>query len=153
ARPTGPPTSPTGPPGCTGRPPWTRSRSWSPGRRGCGCWGRGTASTILAAPPGEVPGDHDAGTVTVPAAMRYGELAARLRAEGLALANLASLPHISVRRALAPATPPPVGGPGPPPPPGSGDANGNLATAVAGLELVTGTGELLSAARGDPDFD
>jgi xylitol oxidase len=36
---------------------------------------------------------------------------------------------------------------------GSGDANGNLATAVAGLELVAGTGELLTAARGDPDFD
>jgi xylitol oxidase len=36
---------------------------------------------------------------------------------------------------------------------GSGDANGNLATAVAGLELVTASGEVLTAARGDPDFD
>jgi alditol oxidase len=35
---------------------------------------------------------------------------------------------------------------------GSGDANGNLATAVAGLELVTSSGELVTAARGDPDF-
>jgi xylitol oxidase len=73
--------------------------------------------------------------------MRYGELAGRLRDEGVALANLASLPHISVGGAVATATH------------GSGDANGNLATAVAGLELVCGTGELLTAARGDPGFD
>jgi xylitol oxidase len=36
---------------------------------------------------------------------------------------------------------------------GSGDANGNLATAVAALELVTSDGELVRAARGDEDFD
>ncbi|HYN19076.1 MAG TPA: D-arabinono-1,4-lactone oxidase, partial [Actinomycetes bacterium] len=36
---------------------------------------------------------------------------------------------------------------------GSGDANGNLATAVAGLELVTSSGELLAASRGEADFD
>jgi xylitol oxidase len=36
---------------------------------------------------------------------------------------------------------------------GSGDGNGNLATAVAGLDLVTSSGELLQASRGDPDFD
>jgi xylitol oxidase len=96
---------------------------------------------VLDGLPGEAAVDHDAGTVTVPAAMRYGELAGRLRAQGLALANLASLPHISVGGAVATATH------------GSGDANGNLATAVAGLELVCGTGELLTAARGDPDFD
>jgi len=96
---------------------------------------------VLDGLPGEVTVDHSAGTVSVPAAMRYGELAGRLRAEGLALANLASLPHISVGGAVATATH------------GSGDANGNLATAVAGLELVSGTGELLTAARGAPDFD
>jgi xylitol oxidase len=96
---------------------------------------------VLDGLPGEAAVDHDAGTVTVPAAMRYGELAGRLRAQGLALANLASLPHISVGGAVATATH------------GSGDANGNLATAVAGLELVAGTGELVTAARGDPDFD
>ena len=96
---------------------------------------------VLDGLAGEVAVDAAAGTVTVPAAMRYGELAGRLRAEGLALANLASLPHISVGGAVATATH------------GSGDANGNLATAVAGLELVGGTGELLTAARGDPGFD
>src|SRR4029453_17126329 len=62
------------------------------------------------------------------------------RAQGLALANLASLPHISVGGAVATATH------------GSGDAHGNLATAVAGLGLVSGTGELVPPARGDPDF-
>jgi xylitol oxidase len=96
---------------------------------------------VLDGLPGEAAVDHDAGTVTVPAAMRYGELAGRLRAQGLALANLASLPHISVGGAVATATH------------GSGDAHGHLATAVAGRELVAGTGELVTAARGDPDFD
>ena len=48
-----------------------------------------------------------------------------LEPEGLALRNLASLPHISVAGAVATATH------------GSGDANGNLATEVAALELVT----------------
>jgi xylitol oxidase len=91
--------------------------------------------------PAEVAIDHGAGTVSVAAGLRYGELAETLKAEGVALANLASLPHISVAGAIATATH------------GSGDANGNLATAVAGLKLVTASGELLSASRGDPDFD
>ena len=91
--------------------------------------------------PGGVAVDRDAGTVTCPAGLTYGELAGALGREGLALHNLASLPHISVAGAVATATH------------GSGDANGNLATAVAGLELVTSSGELLQASRGDPDFD
>jgi xylitol oxidase len=36
---------------------------------------------------------------------------------------------------------------------GSGDANRNLATAVAALELVTSNGELVTAARGDAEFN
>jgi alditol oxidase len=91
--------------------------------------------------PAEVAVDHAAGRVSFSAALRYGELAEALKAEGVALANLASLPHISVAGAVATATH------------GSGDANGNLATAVAGLELVTSAGELLRASRGDHDFD
>ena len=59
----------------------------------------------------------------------------------MALANLASLPHISVGGAVATATH------------GSGDGQGNLATAVAGLELVTSAGDVVTAARGDADFD
>jgi alditol oxidase len=91
--------------------------------------------------PAEAVVDHDAGTVTCNAAMRYGELAGALAREGVALQNLASLPHISVAGAVATATH------------GSGDASGNLASAVAGLELVTSDGELRRAVRGDADFD
>ena len=64
-----------------------------------------------------------------------------LHEAGLALANLASLPHISVAGAVATATH------------GSGDANRNLASAVAALELVTSAGERIEVARGAPDFD
>jgi xylitol oxidase len=81
------------------------------------------------------------GTVSVGAAVRYGELAERLRDEELALANLASLPHISVAGAISTATH------------GSGDGNGNLATSVAALKLVTSDGSLVSARRRDPDWD
>ena len=88
--------------------------------------------------PGEVAVDHAAGTVSCPAALRYGELAGVLAAEGVALANLASLPHISVGGAVATATH------------GSGDANGNLATAVAGQELVTASGETLAVSGATP---
>ncbi len=85
--------------------------------------------------------DHAAGTVSFCGGVSYGALAGVLAAEGVALHNLASLPHISVAGAVATATH------------GSGDANGNLATAVAGLELVTSSGELIRASRGDADFD
>ncbi|NES13878.1 MULTISPECIES: FAD-binding protein [Micromonospora] len=84
--------------------------------------------------------DRDRGTVTVPAGLRYGDLATRLHTDGYAVANLASLPHISVAGAVATATH------------GSGRANGNLATGVAGLELVTADGELLTVDRTDPRF-
>jgi xylitol oxidase len=90
-----------------------------------------------------LPGDVEVGdgTVTVPGHLRYGDLAERLNAEGLALHNLGSLPHISVAGAIATATH------------GSGDDNGNLATEVAALELITSNGELVTARRGDDDFD
>ena len=91
--------------------------------------------------PANVVVDRERMTVTVGAGMRYGELAETLNAEGLALHNLASLPHISVGGAIATATH------------GSGDGNGSLATAVAGLQLVTSDGELIDVARGDSDFD
>jgi xylitol oxidase len=78
--------------------------------------------------------------VDVPAATRYGVLAEFLQERGLALANMASLPHISVAGAVATGTH------------GSGDALGSLATSVAGLELVTAAGDLRSVRRGDPEF-
>src|SRR3954454_4231386 len=40
--------------------------------------------------------DVEARTATVSAGLRYGEIAPELEAAGLALANLGSLPHISV---------------------------------------------------------
>jgi xylitol oxidase len=88
-----------------------------------------------------LPGDVELGegTVTVPGHLRYGDVAERLKAEGLALHNLGSLPHISVAGAIATAT--------------HGSGTGNLATAVAALELVTSAGELMTVRRGDPDFD
>ena len=95
----------------------------------------------LEALPAEVAVDHAASTVSFNAAMKYGELVETLNAEGVALHNLASLPHISVAGAVATATH------------GSGDESGNLATAVAGLELVTSGGEVIRASRGEPDFD
>ena len=91
--------------------------------------------------PAGVSVDREAGTVSLAGGVRYGALAEALDAEGLALANLASLPHISVAGAVATATH------------GSGDGNGNLATAVAGLQLVTSGGDVVEARRGDPDFD
>jgi xylitol oxidase len=95
----------------------------------------------LEAMPMDVVVDHVADTISFNAALKYGKLVQTLNAEGVALHNLASLPHISVAGAVATATH------------GSGDANGNLATAVAGLELVTSGGEIIEASRGEPDFD
>src|ERR687894_1648091 len=85
----------------------------------------------LEAMPADVIVDHAANTVSFNAALKYGELVETLSAEGVALHTLASLPHISVAGAVATATH------------GSGDTNGNLATAVARLELVTPEGEVV----------
>ena len=91
-------------------------------------------------PAGVVVGE-DRQTISFGAHLHYGELAAALARHRLALGNLASLPHICVAGAVATGTH------------GSGDANGSLATAVAGIELVTAEGEVLTVARGDRDFD
>ncbi|MET8046709.1 FAD-binding protein [Streptosporangium sp. NPDC005286] len=85
--------------------------------------------------PGGPELDPARGTVTVGAGVRYGELSRYLHGAGYALHNLGSLPHISVAGACATATH------------GSGDANGNLATAVSGLELVTADGEVTFLSR------
>jgi xylitol oxidase len=79
--------------------------------------------------------DAKASTVTVEAGIRYGHLSPYLHEKGFALHNLASLPHISIAGACATATH------------GSGDKNGNLATAAAGLEIVTAGGEVLKLSR------
>src|SRR5947207_5549060 len=74
-------------------------------------------------------------TATVNAGLRYGRLGQLLEREGYALHNLASLPHISVAGSCSTATH------------GSGDKNGNLATAVSALEIVTGAGDVVTLSR------
>jgi len=81
--------------------------------------------------------DANAKTVTIEGGMRYGELCPWLNDKGFALHNLASLPHISVAGAITTATH------------GSGVKNGNLATAVAGLEIVNADGKLIKLSRED----
>jgi alditol oxidase len=79
--------------------------------------------------------DARAPTVTVNAGITYGQLSPYLHSKGFALHNLASLPHISVAGACTTATH------------GSGEKNGNLATAVSGLEFVTAAGDLMKLSR------
>ncbi|MCF2490197.1 D-arabinono-1,4-lactone oxidase [Dyadobacter sp. CY347] len=74
-------------------------------------------------------------TVTVNSGMKYGQLSPYLHKKGFALHNLASLPHISVAGACATATH------------GSGDKNGNLATAVSAMEVVTAAGDVMQLSR------
>jgi xylitol oxidase len=73
--------------------------------------------------------------VMVGAGVTYGELAPRLDQAGYALANLGSLPHISVAGAVATGTH------------GSGSSCGSLATAVAAIDLVTAPGDLVTLSR------
>jgi xylitol oxidase len=79
--------------------------------------------------------DHEARSVTLEGGMTYGQLCPPLHSKGFALHNLASLPHISVAGACSTATH------------GSGEKNGNLATAVSALELVTARGDVITLSR------
>jgi alditol oxidase len=79
--------------------------------------------------------DRDRRTVTVEAGMKYGQLGEYLNGAGYAVRNMASLPHISVAGACATGTH------------GSGDGNGNLATAVVGMEMVNADGEVIEFSR------
>lgn len=88
----------------------------------------------------EITLDQTRKSVTVGAGTNYGQLAPWLHERGLALGNLASLPHISIAGATATATH------------GSGLRNGNLATAVRTLEFLDGNGNLVTLDRdADPD--
>jgi xylitol oxidase len=95
----------------------------------------------LDALPSEVAVDTAARTVRVGGGVRYAELARVVHAHGLALPNMASLPHISVAGSVATGTH------------GSGVANGPLAAAVREVELVTADGSTLVVGRDDPRFD
>ncbi|MFL6351129.1 MAG: FAD-binding protein [Bryobacteraceae bacterium] len=79
--------------------------------------------------------DRKSRTVSVGAGVRYGQLAPYLYNNGYALHNLASLPHTSVAGACATATH------------GSGNKNGNLATAVSAMDMVTADGEVVTLSR------
>jgi alditol oxidase len=74
-------------------------------------------------------------SVTVGAGIKYGNLAVQLDKAGFALHNMASLPHISVGGSIVTATH------------GSGLHNGNLATAVSGLEMVAADGSVHTLTR------
>ncbi|CAM3698842.1 FAD-binding protein [Aquirufa aurantiipilula] len=79
--------------------------------------------------------------VWVESGIKYGTLGLLLDKEGFALHNLASLPHISVAGACATATH------------GSGDKNGNLSSAVRGIELMKSDGTIERWEQGHPDFN
>ncbi|GGI43603.1 xylitol oxidase [Agromyces flavus] len=102
-----------------------------------------TAGTLIATDrlPAEVDAGSAPGVVRLSGGLRYGEVAPRLQERGLALANLASLPHISVAGAVATGTH------------GSGDRIGSLASAVRAVSFLTPDGEVRSLRRGDADFD
>jgi xylitol oxidase len=85
--------------------------------------------------------DAKARTATVGAGVTYGKLAPILDAQGFAVPNLASLPHVSVIGACATATH------------GSGSNNGNLATIVSALEIVTADGTLHTLSRAKDPSD
>ncbi|MBK6011678.1 FAD-binding protein [Streptomyces sp. MBT53] len=95
----------------------------------------------IAALPAEFDVDTTARTVRVSGGVRYAELARRVAEHGLALPNMASLPHISVAGSVATGTH------------GSGVRNGSLAAAVREVEIVTADGSTVTIARGDDRFD
>jgi len=79
--------------------------------------------------------DKGKSTVTVEAGIKYGDLAPWLHQQGYALHNLASLPHISVAGSVSTATH------------GSGVGNGNLSTAVEGVEFIDAKSNKVSLSR------
>ncbi|MFI1697117.1 FAD-binding protein [Streptomyces bobili] len=94
----------------------------------------------LGALPAEVEVDTAARTVRVGGGVRYAELARRVHAHGLALPNMASLPHISVAGSVATGTH------------GSGVGNAPLAAPVREVEIVTADGSSVVIGRGDERF-
>ncbi|MCP9954067.1 FAD-binding protein [Actinomadura madurae] len=79
--------------------------------------------------------DSGRSSVTVAAGMRYADVAAELYRKGLALPNMASLPHISVAGSCATGTH------------GSGDGLPCLSASVSALELVGPEGDLVELRR------
>ncbi|MEZ5342976.1 MAG: D-arabinono-1,4-lactone oxidase [Acidimicrobiales bacterium] len=75
--------------------------------------------------------DRTSGRVTVQAGIRLYDLNDRLAEAGLAMPNLGDIAYQSIAGAIGTATH------------GTGLAYGNLATTIVGMELVTGSGEVL----------
>lgn len=99
----------------------------------------GLLLSIAGLPP-LIDVDRTARTVRVSGGVRYAELARAVDAHGLALPNMASLPHISVAGSVATGTH------------GSGVGNGALASSVREVELITGDGSVVTVGRGDERF-
>ncbi|QKZ17845.1 FAD-binding protein [Streptomyces chartreusis] len=99
----------------------------------------GVLLSIADLPP-VIDVDRAARTVRVSGGVRYAELARTVHAHGLALPNMASLPHISVAGSVATGTH------------GSGIGNGSLATSVREVELVTADGSVVTVDREDRRF-
>jgi xylitol oxidase len=87
--------------------------------------------------PHRVEIDAERSAVTVGAGLRYAEVAAELHTAGFALANLASLPHITVAGSVATGTH------------GSGIGRRGLASAVSALELIGPEGDVMTLSRAD----
>ncbi|MGY1581236.1 FAD-binding protein [Streptomyces sp. MN13] len=94
----------------------------------------------LAELPPAIDVDTSARTVRVAGGVRYAELARVVHRHGLALPNMASLPHISVAGSVATGTH------------GSGIGNGPLSVAVREVELVTADGETVRIGQGEERF-
>jgi xylitol oxidase len=91
--------------------------------------------------PKTVEIDSGTNSVTVAAGLTYGELAPLLHAQGWALSNMASLPHISIAGSISTGTH------------GSGIKNQNLANQVLSFDMVTAEGELRHIDRANPAFN
>ncbi|MFZ6990305.1 D-arabinono-1,4-lactone oxidase [Curtobacterium sp. RRHDQ66] len=85
--------------------------------------------------------DTERRVVRVAAGMTHAQVASGLEARGWALANLASLPHISTAGAVATGTH------------GSGVRNPSLAQAVVGLDVVRASGDVVHVSGDSPDGD
>jgi L-gulono-1,4-lactone dehydrogenase len=85
--------------------------------------------------------DHPTGRVTVGAGIRLRRLNEVLAAAGLALPNLGDIDRQSLAGAIATATH------------GTGLTLGNLATTVVGMQMVTGTGDIVKCADTDVESE
>jgi xylitol oxidase len=99
----------------------------------------GGVHVLLDALPQQIVVNPERSTVKVSGGVSYGALCRTLEQSGMAIHNLASLPHISVAGAVQTGTH------------GSGVNNPSLAGAVESIDLVRPSGELVTLTRADGD--